>query len=89
MILILPSQIGITIENQRINVDYETLSHAQFVGDTSDNLLNIDWSLRCYMETYSGSLWDYMKKHPDHCKVKVETHWKGKHCKPFYQTGRW
>lgn len=25
----------------------------------------------------------------DHCKTKVKTVWKGKHCKPFYQTSRW
>jgi hypothetical protein len=33
--------------------------------------------------------WEDIEKSPEHCKTKVKTIWKGKHCKPFYQTGRW
>lgn len=33
--------------------------------------------------------WEDVEKTPEHCKTKVKTIWKGNHCKPFYQTGRW
>lgn len=86
---IFPNTIGFTIENQQINIDYESSNYIQFGENIFDSLQNINCVLHCYEETYQKHFWDYIEKSPDHCKTKVETHWKGKHCKPFYQTGRW
>lgn len=89
--LIFPSdQIRYSVENQQniTNIDYETIKHNPSVGGIFPNLQNINCVLYCFGE-YQPRFWDCIEKSPEHCKTKVETHWKGKHCKPFYQTGRW
>lgn len=89
--LIIPSEPILTVQHSPIDIESQQILAfcCDFMGGfdliSHDFALNTLATLNYPKELY----YDWTESKPEHCKTKVNTVWKGKHCKPFYQAERW